>query len=71
MTFLYRRDKDEAWEIHAKFHDGTVAQLGHRGQTAWPLRKAKAIQRDIALYILHDPACPIRYTALIKENPND
>lgn len=73
MTFLYRRDrsKSEAWGIYAKFKDGSTAQLALRGQTAWPLRKAKAIQRDIALYILHDPSCPLRYTAILKEDQND
>lgn len=71
MTFLYRRDKNEAWGIYAKFRDGTVAQLALRGQTAWPLGKARSIQRDLALYILHDPSCPIRYTTIIKEYQND
>ena len=71
MTFLYRRDKDEAWGIYAKFKDGSTAQLALRGQTAWPLGKARSIQRDLALYILHDPSCSIRYTAILKEDQND
>ena len=71
MTFLYRRDNNEAWEVHAKFKDGSTAQLALRGQTAWPLSKARSIQRDLALYILHDPSCSIRYTAILKEDQND
>ena len=71
MTFLNRRDHDAPWGIYAKFRDDTVAQLAYKGQTAWPLRKARAIQRDLALFILHDPSCPVRYTTLLKEDQND